>query len=144
MIKLFTRFVALSIWIKVIFAFCLLGALFNGVSLVRDIAQNGVLLRLHVGFFILYVGQLVFILLEERQVWLLAALQGVLALLTSADFTFIPLVRVVGNIIYFLYPEPSLAYVNVYRYVLVSVSFTLQMLSAFMLFALLPSSKNIE
>lgn len=144
MIKLLTRFVAFSIWIKVIFAFCLLGAIVDGVLVARDIAQGGILLRLHLGFFVLYVGQLVFIVLEERQVWLLAALQGVLALLTSADFTFMPLVRFVGSMVYFLMPEPSLEYVKAYRYVLVSASFTLQMLSAFMLFALLPPSKKLD
>ena len=101
-------------------------------------AYDGILLRLHLGFLILYAGQIAFILLGERQVWALAALQGVLALLTNADFTFFPLVRFLGNVIYSVWPEPSLEYTKVYQYILISLAFTLQMLSAFILFSLLP------
>ena len=102
--------------------------------------NDGILLRLHLGFLILYAGQVVFILLEERQVWALAVLQGIMALLTNADFTCMPLVRFVGNIIYTLWPEPSLEYMKVYRYLMTSSAFTLQLLSAFILFSLLPKS----
>jgi len=139
MTKLIARFLDLNDWIKLIFCFCLLGAFANGVSVARDVFNDGVLLRLHAGFFILYAGQVVFILLQERHVWALAALQGVLALLTNADFTFIPFVRFIGNIIYICWPEPSLEYTNIYRYIMISLSFTLQMLGAFALFSLLPA-----
>ena len=136
--KLVVRFLNLNVWVQLVFCLCLVGALTNTVLLVRDMSGNGILLKLHLGFWILYVGQVVFILLEERQVWALAALQGVMALLTSADFTCMPLVRFVGNIIYALWPEPSLEYMEVYRYLMTSAAFTLQLLSAFILFSLLP------
>lgn len=118
----------------------MVGALTNTVLVARDIFNDGILLRLHIGFLILYAGQVVFILLEERQVWALAVLQGIMALLTNADFTCMPLVRFVGNIIYTLWPEPSLEYMKVYRYLMTSSAFTLQLLSAFILFSLLPKS----
>lgn len=138
--KLITRFLNLNVWVQIVFCLCLVGALTNTVLVVRDIFNDGILLRLHIGFLILYVGQVVFILLEERQVWALAVLQGVMALLTNADFTCMPLVRFVGNIIYTLWPEPSLEYMKVYRYLMTSAAFTLQLLSAFILFSLLPKS----
>ncbi len=118
----------------------MVGALTNTVLVARDIFNDGILLRLHIGFLILYAGQVVFILLEERQVWALAVLQGIMALLTNADFTCMPLVRFVGNIIYTLWPEPSLEYMKVYRYLMTSSAFTLQLLSAFILFSLLSKS----
>lgn len=138
--KILTRFLNLNVWVQIVFCLCLVGALTNTVLVVRDIFNDGILLRLHLGFLILYVGQVVFILLGERQVWALAVLQGVMALLTNADFTCMPLVRFVGNIIYTLWPEPSLEYMKVYRYLMTSSAFTLQLLSAFILFSLLPKS----
>ena len=138
--KILTRFLNLNVWVQIVFCLCLVGALTNTVLVVRDIFNDGILLRLHLGFLILYAGQVVFILLEERQVWALAVLQGVMALLTNADFTCMPLVRFVGNIIYTLWPEPSLEYMKVYRYLMTSSAFTLQLLSAFILFSLLPKS----
>lgn len=138
--KILTRFLNLNVWVQIVFCLCLVGALTNTVLVARDILNDGILLRLHLGFLILYVGQVVFILLGERQVWALAVLQGVMALLTNADFTCMPLVRFVGNIIYTLWPEPSLEYMKVYRYLMTSAAFTLQLLSAFILFSLLPKS----
>ena len=132
----------LNIWVKAVFLFCLIGLLSNAVLVWRDMAYDGILLRLHLGFLILYAGQIAFILLGERQVWALAALQGVLALLTNADFTFFPLVRFLGNVIYSVWPEPSLEYTKVYQYILISLAFTLQMLSAFILFSLLPRTSK--
>ena len=101
-------------------------------------ASDGILLRLHMGFWVLYVSQVVFILLKERYVWILAALQGVLALLTNADFTFVPLLRVLGSIYVTVGPEISVEALKVYKYVFTSAAFTLQMLSAYALFSLLP------
>ncbi len=138
--KILTRFLNLNVWVQIVFCLCLVGALTNTVLVARDILNDGILLRLHLGFLILYVGQVVFILLGERQVWALAVLQGVMALLTNADFTCMSLVRFVGNIIYTLWPEPSLEYMKVYRYLMTSAAFTLQLFSAFILFSLLPKS----
>ena len=130
------RWKELNIWLKLIVCFCLLGALVNGVLIGQDITSNGILLRLHAGFFILYTAQIVFIFLQERLVWVLAVLQGVMALLTNADFTFVPLVRVIAHVLYSL-TEPTVESAKVYKYVLISASFTLQMLSAYAEFSLL-------
>ena len=79
-----------------------------------------------------------FIFLHERMVWVIAVLQGILALVTNADFTFVPLVRIIGRTIYAL-TDPTVEAAKVYKYVLISVSFTLQMLSAYAEFSLLPA-----
>ena len=138
--KVLKHFLDLNIWVKAIFFFCVIGLLSNIVLVSRDIAHDGVLLRLHIGFLILYAGQVVFILLHERQVWALAALQGIMALSTNADFTFISLVRTLGNFVYACIPGASLEHLKVFQYVVISLSFTLQMLGAFALFSLLPKS----
>ncbi|MGN0024925.1 MAG: hypothetical protein ACI351_05780 [Candidatus Avelusimicrobium sp.] len=109
----------------------------NIILVCRDIAGDGVLLRLHAGFLVLYASQAAFILVHERYVCVLTVLQGVLALLSSADFTFAPLVRVFGRM-YFLFGTPSVEGMKAYKYVFFSLCFTLQMLSAFALFSLLP------
>lgn len=134
-------FLELNIWIKIILGFCMLGTLLNAVLVYRDLAHGGVLLRLHIGFLLLYAAQVVFILVPERMVCVLAALQGVLALLINADFTFMPLVRLVGRLVYLASPEVALENLKEYRYVVVSLAFTLQMLSAFALFTLLPKKE---
>lgn len=142
MLKPLKAYLNLNIWVKWVFLFCLIGLLSNAVLVGRDISHNGILLRLHLGFLILYAGQVVFMLLGERQVWALAVLQGVMALLTNADFTFFPLIRFVGNVVYSLWPDPSLEYMKVYQYISISLAFTLQMFSAFILFSLLPRTSK--
>ena len=131
------RFLGLNGWVQLILVFCLLGACSNAILLCQDIASGGILLRLHAGFFILYAGQIAFIFLHEKFVWLLAVLQGGLALFTSADFTFMPLLRGLGNVFFFIVREPSLELVQIYKYTLISLAFSLQMLSAFALGSLL-------
>ncbi len=142
MTKWTDSFWGLNAWVKAVLCFCALGALTNAGLICKDWAQGGILWRLHLGFFVLYTGQVVFILCRERLVWVLAALQGIMALLTTADFTFMPLVRFLGHVVYFCWPEPSLEYAKVYQYILISLSFTLQMLSAYILFSLLPPAET--
>ncbi len=138
MLGLLKRYFSLNIWVKIIFFFCLFGALINLFLVFRDLSSNGILLRLHGGFLVLYASQVIFILLNERYVAVLAALQGMLALLTNADFTFVPLLRIVGQFYYLVDPAPSVETLKVYKYVFISAAFTLQMLSAYALFSLLP------
>lgn len=136
--KLIARFTGLNIWVKVIICFCLFGALVYVFLVARDISAGGILLRLHAGFLVLYLAQVVFVLLHERAVWILTALQGVLALLTNADFIFVPLLRVASGWMYALLGQPSVEMMAVYKYVFISLAFTMQMLSAYALFSLLP------
>ena len=136
--KLIKRFFSMQIWVKIIFVFCLFGAGVSTMLVGRDLSSGGILLRLHLGFWLLYAAQVVFILLKERYVWVLTALQGVLALWTNADFTFVPLLRVLGQLYVILGPEPTVEMLTVYKYVFTSAAFTLQMLSAYALFSLLP------
>ena len=138
MSKLVKRFFGLNVWVKAVFFFCLLGTFANIFLLCRDISSGGILFRLHAGFFILYASQTVFILLNERYAGVLTVLQGVLALLTSADFMFAPLMRVLGQFYYLVNPTPSVEAMKVYKYVFISLCFTLQMLAAYVLFSLLP------
>ncbi|WP_428053941.1 hypothetical protein [Candidatus Avelusimicrobium stercoris] len=142
--KLIARFTGLNIWVKVIVCFCLFGALVNLFLVARDFSTDGILLRLHAGFLVLYLAQVVFVLLHERAVWVLTALQGALALLTNADFTFVPLLRVVSGWMYALMGQPSVEMMAVYKYVFISLAFTMQMLSAYALFSLLPKPKRKE
>lgn len=138
MCKCVKIFFNLNGWIKLIFLFCLLGMFSNAYLVYRDISQGGFLLRLHVGFLLLYSAQVLFILLEERMVWVLTVLQGFLALFVNADFTFMPLTRLLGRIAYAFGPSFAMDNMREYRYVVVALAFTLQMLSAFALFSLLP------
>ena len=136
--EVLNRWLELNNWLKAIVFFCLIGCVSNAVLISRDFSSTGILLRLHIGFFVLYASQIVFIFLHERMVWVIAVLQGILALATNADFTFVPLVRIIGRTIYAL-ADPTIETAKVYKYVLISVSFTLQMLSAYAEFSLLPA-----
>lgn len=138
MFKWVQTFSSLNGWIKLIFLFCVLGMCSNAWLVYRDLSSGGILLRLHLGFLLLYTAQVFFILLKERMVWVLAALQGILALLVNADFTFMPLTRLLGRIAYGLSMNVAIDHLKDYRYVVVSLAFTLQLLSAFALFSLLP------
>ena len=142
--KLIVRFTELNIWVKVIVGFCLFGAFVNLFLVARDISSGGILLRLHAGFLVLYLAQVVFAQLHERAVCVLAALQGVLAQLTNADFTFVPLMRVISGWMYALMGQPSVEMMAVYKYVFISLAFTMQMLSAYALFSLLPKPAKKE
>lgn len=136
--KLLSSFMRLNIWLKVIFIFCLFGALVNFVLLWEDVLSGGILLRLHLGFFILYAGQAVFILLRERFVFILALLQAVLALWSNADFTFAPLIRMLGRL-YYVSHQMTVQELSVYKYVFISLAFTLELFKAYLIFHLLPA-----
>ncbi len=136
--KLLSSFMRLNIWLKVIFIFCLFGALVNFVLLWEDVLSGGILLRLHLGFLILYAGQAVFILLRERFVFVLALLQALLALWSNADFTFTPLIRMLGRL-YYVSHQMTVQELSVYKYVFISLSFTLELFKAYLIFYLLPA-----
>ncbi|MBR2082047.1 MAG: hypothetical protein IJ876_03430 [Elusimicrobiaceae bacterium] len=127
--KLINRFWKFPFFIQLIFLLCVLGALINVVLLTRDVLNSAVLWRLHLGFLILYVGQAAFILTQEKYVSLLTLLQGIMALLTTADFIFVPLLQVFGRMYYWLF-SPSVESMKIYQYVFMSAAFTLQMASA--------------
>lgn len=138
MAKHFISFLRLSVWLKVVLFFCLFGALVNLTLVCEDVISGGILLRLHAGFFILYAGQVVFILLRERFVFILALLQAVLALWSNADFTFAPLIRLVGRL-YYLSHQMTVQELSVYKYVFISLAFTLELFKAYLIFHLLPA-----
>ena len=137
--KAFLSFWRLSVWLKVILFFCLFGTLVNFVLVCEDWVGGGILLRLHLGFFILYAGQVVFIMLRERFVFILSLLQAVLALWTNADFTFAPVLRLLGRV-YYLSHQMSVQEISVYKYVFISLAFTLELFKTYLIFYLAPSS----
>ena len=137
--KAFLSFWRLSVWLKVILFFCLFGTLVNFVLVCEDWVGGGILLRLHLGFFILYAGQVVFIMLRERFVFILSLLQAVLALWTNADFTFAPVLRLLGRV-YYLSHQMSVQEISVYKYVFISLAFTLELFKTYLIFYLTPSS----
>lgn len=136
------RFFVLPLLLKIIWTFCVMGALLNIVLMWRDLQGNFVLFRLHAGFFVLYAAQVVFILLRERLVFVLSLLQALLAFLSNFDFTFVPLGRIVGYSVYGFYGGFTVEAMEVYKYVFVSFCFTLELLKTWLLFALLPAPKK--
>ena len=143
MIKKWCRaFAELNYWLKIIWIFCCAGAFINLLLICRDLANGGILLRLHIGFFILYIGQVVFILLKERMVFVLSLLQALLAFVSNLDFTFVPVVRVAGHLIYSVSGGLSLEALDVYKYVLVSFCLTAELLKTWLLYDLIPSAKK--
>lgn len=136
------RFFKLNIYVKIIFFFCVYGLLINVFSVLRDMRTDGVLLRLHLGFALLYAGQCAFIVLREKWVAVLALLQGFMALGTNLDFTFMPAVSFAGRIFSLFYANMTVQGVAVYKYVVVSLAFTLQLWSSYELFAGLRQPKK--
>ncbi len=138
---LWHHFCQLSLFVQIFLGFCILGLLINSVLVYRDIVYSNSLLRLHLGFSFLYISQIIFILLHERGVCVLTALQGILALMTTADFVFSPLLRALG-MLYYSFVTPSVEEIKVYKYVFVSLAFSLQMFSAYTLFDTLRDSSS--
>lgn len=117
------------LFVQLIWLLCVLGLCINLWLIGRDLRTDPVLLRLHLGYLILYAGQVGFILVKEKYVCLLTLLQGIIALLTTVDFIFTPLLQVIGHTYYWVC-SPSVETLKVYQYVFVSLAFTLQMASA--------------
>lgn len=136
------RFVSLDFKLKLVLVFCLYGMLLNTAFLCRDMQQGGLLLRLHIGFWVLYAGQVVFLLLKERMVFVLSLLQAVLAFLTNADFSFVPVVRLAGYVVFLVKGEFTIEEMDVYKYVFISACLTLELLKTYWMFALLPPPKK--
>ena len=140
MIKsIWKRFLWLDFRLKLVLLFCLFGLFLNTLFLCRDVQYGGVLLRLHAGFWVLYAGQVVFIMLRERMVFVLSLLQTVLAFLTSADFTFVPVLRVLGYTVHAAMGGFTLEDMEVYKYVFMSAALTLELLKTAWLWLLLPA-----
>lgn len=127
--KFLSRFGQFPFFVQLIVLLCMLGACINILLLGHDALYGAILWRLHLGFFILYVAQAVLILAGEKWACLLTLMQGILALLTTADFIFVPLLQVAGRMYYWLF-DPSIEAMQVYQYVFVSAAFTLQLASA--------------
>lgn len=132
--KLIDRFLGLNVYLKIILIFCVWGAFASFFSLVNDVRTGGVLLRLHFGFFVLYASQIIFILMRERMVFVLSLLQVMLAFITNADFTFVPVLRVFGFFYYVLNPNMTIEQINVYKYLFMSLCVTLELLKTYLLF----------
>lgn len=126
---LIKRFVRFPVFVQLIWSLCVLGVLINLWLIGKDFLGDPVLFRLHLGYLILYAGQVAFILLQEKYVCLLTLLQGIIALFTTVDFIFTPLLQAIGHTYYWLF-SPSVESLKVYQYVFVSLAFTLQMASA--------------
>ncbi len=136
---LLRRWKEMDFWLKFIWVFCLLGTLMNLLYICRDLFTGGVLLRLHIGFLLLYAGQAVFILMKERLVFVLSLLQAVLAFLTNADFTFVPLLKPLGRLLYIAAGGFTVEQIEMYKYTFMSACFTLELLKTAWLFLLLPA-----
>ena len=127
--RLLKRWLHFPFFVQLIWLLCVLGVLINLWLIVKDILTDAVLIRLHIAYLLLYAGQVGLILAQEKYVYLLTLLQGILALLTTVDFIFVPVLQVLGNVYYWLC-SPSVEALKVYQYVFVSVAFTLQMACA--------------
>ena len=138
MTVLWRRFCSLHLLVRIIWFFCAWGLVANAIAVGHDLTHHGILFRLHVGFLLLYCGQVISILVKERLVWVLSLLQLVLAFMTNLDFTFVPPLRWVGGAIYAVWGPFSLDAMDVYKYVFVSVCFSLEGLKTFLLWRLIP------
>lgn len=138
MSQMLSRFWKVNVYVKIILVFCVYGLLVNSFAVLRDIRTDGVLFRLHLGFLLLYAGQAAFILLREKWVSVLTVLQAALALGSNLDFTFMPLLGFAGRIYAALCPNLTVEGLAVYKYVLVSLSVTAQLASAWILWMDLP------
>ena len=136
--SIWQRFLTFPVWLKIVWLLCLIGLIMNSWTLGRDMYSSSILFRLHIGFWVLYAGQVVFILWGEKMVWVLSLMQAMLALFSNYDFTFVPVVRMLGNAIYGVYGNFSVEEVEIYKYVFVSMCFTLELLKTALLFLYRP------
>lgn len=132
--KLFRNFLRLPFFIQLVLLLCMLGTCLNAMLLWHDLFNGLLLWRLHACYLILYAAQVVLILAHEKYVCLLTLLQGVLALLTSADFIFVPILQALGNGYYWLC-NPSVAALKEYQYVFEALASSLQLAAAYYLWA---------
>ena len=110
MIKsIWKRFLWLDFRLKLVLLFCLFGLFLNTLFLCR------------------------------RMVFVLSLLQAVLAFLTSADFTFVPVLRVLGYTVHAAMGGFTLEDMEVYKYVFMSAALTLELLKTAWLWLLLPA-----
>ncbi len=140
--KVWKHFMGLDVRLKMVWLLCLFGLFLNTLFLLRDMQYGGLLLRLHAGFWVLYAGQIVFILMHERMVCVLSLLQAVLAFLTNADFTFVPVLRFIGYTLHRLTGGFTIDEMEVYKYVFMSAALTLELLKTAWLWLLLPAAKK--
>ena len=127
-------FFSFPFFIQTLWLLCVLGALLNIALLWQDVVRGGVLWHLHGCFLLLYVSQVICIWLKEPLTAVLTFVQGFIALLTTSDFIFFPVLKVIGMCWAGLF-DPSVQTLKAYEYIFVSLAFTLQMAGAYYLFA---------
>lgn len=139
--KALNHFLEFPFFIQIIWFLCLLGTLLNMMLLWRDATTGGVLWHLHGCFLLLYISQVVCIWVKEPLTAVLTAMQGFIALLSTSDFIFYPILKALGICWAGLF-DPSVQTLKAYEYVFVSMAFTLQMMAAFYLFTSLRGDKQ--
>jgi hypothetical protein len=132
--KWLNHFFGFPFFIQTLWILCVLGVLLNAVLLMRDLAGNSVLWHLHGCFFLLYISQVILIWLKEPLTAVLTLVQGFIALLTTSDFIFFPVLKVIG-MIWIGLCDPAVQTLKAYEYVFVSLAFTLQMAGAYYIWA---------
>ncbi len=115
-------------FIRLIGLLCLLGVACNLFLLGRDFIFGSMLWRLHTGFLLLYIGQVIFIFAQEKYVAVLTLLQAFAAFVTTADFIFTPVLQVAG--LFYWLSNPPIDTQSVYKYLFISAALTLQLASA--------------
>lgn len=126
------RFFRFPFFVQMIWILCVLGVLLNAVLLWRDVTGHSVLWHLHGCFFMLYTAQVLLILQREPLTCVLTFVQGLIALWTTSDFIFFPVLKVLG-MAWVAVCDPSVQALKAYEYVFVSLAFTLQMAGAYYL-----------
>ena len=122
---------------------CVAGVLLNGALLWRDIAGNSVLWHLHACFLLLYGAQAGLIWLKEPMTSVLTLVQGGIALISTRDFIFFPVLKVIG-MSWIGLCDPSVQTLKAYEYIFVSLAFTLQMTSAYYIWATFRRPKKAQ
>ena len=92
--------------------------------------------------FIIYLAQFIFILMKHHKVWFVSILQIFFCLYLYQDFTFMPIVVLVRDTIYEMFPNIDYGKVYAIGFACFSAQLTLEMLKTYMLYVYFPKPKK--
>jgi hypothetical protein len=92
--------------------------------------------KVFVAMIVIYIAQSVLLLARERKAWLISALQAFFCFYVYEDFTFLPVVTAVKNIIMYLRPDMDYGWLRFLQVSCISALLSLEILKTYLIFAL--------
>jgi hypothetical protein len=124
-------------WIYLILFFCLMGVLRNILQInYYGFDYSNVAIKVFIAMIMMYGAQTILILMRERKVWMISALQAFFCFYVYEDFTFLPLANAAKMLFKVYAPNMGYGWIYFVNTMIISALFCLELIKTYLLYAL--------